>query len=565
MAPARDDPDADGLNRYALGRNALPERPPAMQRSLSPLTLRILAINVFALLMFAGGIVYLDQFRDRLIDQRRVELLTQARLMSAALGAALEQPRSAVPAAGLPQAARVPTTQALVLSFAEETRARVQIIGSGRQRLFDSLRPSGAPDPLLAVREPTFRRITAQFFDRMIEVLGFFPVLEPYGALPPGNPGAWPEVLAALDGNSASALRRLPDTNIAVTVAVPVVVRGDVTGVILLTRGTRDITRVVRAERLSSFQIFCFVLALTLLRSSFLGRTIARPIRRLAAAADRVRLGRAREVSIPRFASRNDEIGLLARALSDMTHALHSRMDAIEAFAADVSHELKNPLSSIRSAVETLPKVKTPDQRQQLIDVIQHDVLRLDRLITDIAGASRLDAELSRAEVEAVDLGELVGTMVDAHRLTHDPAEAAGARVNIAFARPPRGSLMVPGNALRLNQVLSNLIDNALSFSPPGGSVRIRAQRAGRTVQLTVDDDGPGIPEANMEDIYRRFYSERPDDERFGEHSGLGLAICKQIIEAYDGTISAGNRMERGRIAGARFTVQLPGLDPRGG
>ena len=538
------------------------ERPASRSRSLSPLTLRILAINVFALLMFGGGIIYLDQFRDRLIDQRRVELMTQARLMTAALSAELQESGGSVQTSAASGSVGTGSgIEALVLAFAEETRARVQIIGPRRQPLFDSLRPAGAPDPLLDVREPTFRRMAARFFDRMIEVLGFFPPLDPYDALPQDAPGAWPEVGAALVGNSASALRRLPDSNIAVSVAVPVLVHSQVAGAMLLTRGTRDITRVVRAERLSSFQIFCFVLALTLLLSSFLGRTIARPIRRLAAAADRVRLGRAREVSIPRFASRTDEIGLLARALSDMTQTLHSRMDAIEAFAADVSHELKNPLSSIRSAVETLPKVKTADQRQQLIDVIQHDVLRLDRLITDIAGVSRLDAELSRAEVEPVDLGELVGTMVDAHRLTKEPTRNNTGQADIAFARPPKGSLIVAGNALRLNQVVGNLIDNALSFAPAGSSVRIRLRRDGGMVRLVVDDDGPGIPQKNIQDIFRRFYSERPEAERFGEHSGLGLAICKQIVEAYGGTIVAENRVEQDHVAGARFIVLLPMMD----
>ncbi|MCB2102875.1 MAG: HAMP domain-containing histidine kinase, partial [Rhodobacterales bacterium] len=303
-------------------------------------------------------------------------------------------------------------------------------------------------------------------------------------------------------------------------------------------------------------------IAATVLMSIYLAGTIARPLRRLAAAADLVRHSHARRDVIPEFPNRDDEISDLARALKEMTEALWLRMDAIERFAADVAHEIKNPLTSLRSAVETAARVKDPDQQRKLMSIIQEDVQRLDRLISDISDASRLDAELSRAEHEPVNITEMLGTLADVHGAT---AREGAPRVVVDLPGAPGGrDIMVSGIEGRLVQVFRNLIGNAASFSPPGGLIRLVARLDQGTVEITVEDDGPGIPPGQEAKIFERFYSERPESEQFGTHSGLGLSISKQIVEAHDGTIVAENRTgPDGAVNGARFVVRLPSAQGR--
>jgi two-component system, OmpR family, sensor histidine kinase ChvG len=317
--------------------------------------------------------------------------------------------------------------------------------------------------------------------------------------------------------------------------------------VLLITGDTQDLVRIVRRERLTSFQLFCMTLAMTLLLSMFLSRTIARPLRRLAIAAERVRLGRGRDVTIPRFMGRRDEVGELSRALSDMTQALHQRMDATESFAADVAHELKNPLASMRGAIDVLERAPDEATRARLLAIVQHDMQRMQRLITDISEASRLDAELSRGTMSRIDLRAMCETMIDMYRHVA-PA------LNFAFDGPQR-SLFIMGQEWRFGQVLRNVFDNAISFSPEGGTIRLTLRRDAAQAVLTIEDEGPGIPEANLRDIFDRFYSERPSSESFGQHSGLGLAIAKQIVDAHGGTLLASNGAR-----GAIFTLRLPVL-----
>jgi two-component system sensor histidine kinase ChvG len=275
-------------------------------------------------------------------------------------------------------------------------------------------------------------------------------------------------------------------------------------------------------------------------------------------AAERLRIGHGRADEIPDFTRRRDEIGELSRALREMTAALWLRMDATERFAADVAHELKNPLSSLASAIETLGRVTDPTQQQRLLAIVREDVMRLDRLISDISNASRLDAELSRAEAQPVELLTLLSTLADIHQTaTENKGQSEGAPPAIALD-VPRG-LVVRGIESRLGQVFQNLISNALSFSPPGGTVAVAASRQGGIATVVVEDQGPGIPAAKLDAIFDRFYSERPAGEAFGTHSGLGLSIAKQIVETLGGSIRAENRIDAdGKVAGARFVVALP-------
>jgi two-component system sensor histidine kinase ChvG len=325
-------------------------------------------------------------------------------------------------------------------------------------------------------------------------------------------------------------------------------------GILLATINARDVTTIVRAERLRLGLVLLAATLLSVLLSLFLARTIALPLRRLARAALQVRLGRAREVDVPRLPARRDEIGLLARALHDMTGSLRYRIDATEAFAADVTHELKNPLASLRSAVDSLERVDDPDLRRQLLDVVRHDVVRLDRLIVDIAEISRLDAELSRTRFEPVDLGNLVESLLPLWEERASPR-----RVQLAFARPRVGSAVIMGEASRLARAIDNVVDNAISFSPPDSLVEICASSVDGEVTVTVEDEGRGVPPEAREAIFNRFHSIRPDGEAFGRHSGLGLAIAKAIVEGHDGRITAEDRRD-GR-SGARFALRFPGVD----
>jgi two-component system sensor histidine kinase ChvG len=325
-------------------------------------------------------------------------------------------------------------------------------------------------------------------------------------------------------------------------------------GIVLLTREAEEVESSLFAVRLSILEFFSLALALTVIMSVYLSRTIARPILRLALAAERMREGRGRTGAVPRsLRARRDEIGVLAEALASSAAALWARLDAIEHFAADVAHEIKNPLSSIRSAIETIPRISDLDQQRRLFTIMAADVQRLDRLISDISEASRLDAEMSRISTEPVDVAPILAVLAELHEATRHEGDAQ------IVVEAPASGLVVQGVEDRLVQVLRNLIGNAASFSPREGTIVLRGRLTGSTVEIAVEDDGPGIPEANLEHIFDRFYSERPEGEEFGRHSGLGLSISRQIVEMLSGRIAAENRRnDQGRIIGARFVLRLP-------
>jgi two-component system sensor histidine kinase ChvG len=360
------------------------------------------------------------------------------------------------------------------------------------------------------------------------------------------------EVRQAMTGVHWAGMRMAEDGERVVSVSIPIQHVQAVLGV--LTLEASDVDEIIAAERRALVPFILIAIGVTLVSSLLLNNLIAQPVRQLARAADRVRLSRARAISLPDIAKRDDELGDLTRSLEDMTHVLSERMDAIESFAADVAHEIKNPLTSLRSAVETLNIVKDEAARARLLNILKNDVQRLDRLVTDISNASRLDAELSRDDPKSVDLSRLMADVTGLYEATVKPGEAP------VIYTPPQGlePVLVSGREGPLGQVFRNLIDNARSFSPPDGSVRVRLERARGEVIATVDDDGPGIPADNLETVFERFYTSRPKGAAFGGNSGLGLSIARQIVSAHNGSIHAENRPgPDGKPAGARFVVTL--------
>ena len=500
------------------------------------LTSRILAVNIIALGLLAGSLFYLDSYRNRLFAERYLLARSEAEIAASALAVTNRAQRRAL-------IMRIGTTQQL----------RLRLFGRDGALLADSFK----------LAEPSFRfvdpegeawyRHTARALDRGMDfMLGGAPIPD-YREPERQTADAWPEVAEArAAGETALRQRLAPDRTPVISAATPVGALGQV---LLTTRNATDITENVRDARQTLAIVVGAALIISVLLSLFLARTIVQPMRSLVRAAVRVRLGRERAVVVPRLPERRDEIGLLARAISDMTTALRQRIDAVESFAADVAHELKNPLASLRSALESLERVEQPALRRQLADIAAHDVKRIDRLVTEIADASRIDAELSRTVFEPVELAALVSALVEARRQRGVIRDGTVSIVCIG-----KGPWLVSGDAARLERVLENLLDNAVSFSPPGGTVAIELRREedgdNDRIALSVSDEGPGIPAEARDKVFERFHSLRPAAEDFGNHSGLGLAIARTIVAAHDGALFVGETASG--LGGACLTMVLP-------
>lgn len=528
----------------------------------SPLMRRILAVNVIALVILGGGILYLNEFQENLIAQRAEELKNDAIIIAGALGESQSLGPESVEIEVFP-------ARQIIDRLVGPNSTRARLFANDGSLILDSrymdpnrsilILPLPAPD----TKKPLPEKIV-DWINNKLDQLTLDPTLEPYIEPPKQSADNYPEVWQGLAGESTVQIRTLPDGNFLISVATPVQRFRRVLGALMLSDDTADIKRIVYAERVSILKIFGLSLGVTLFLSIFLASTIARPIHRLARAADDVRRGGGTENQLKRFSNRRDEIGALSRSLSEMTDALHHQINAVESFAADVAHELKNPLSSLRSAVETVARTDDEKIQRKLLAIIQEDVQRLDRLITDISDASRLDAELSRGNMETIDFGMLVNTIVEAY-------EATGSQKtpDIDFASPKAGTYLISGLQTRLGQVVYNLLDNAISFTPKNGKIKLKLVKKKGILEFSVLDEGPGLPPEAGEKIFNRFYSERPKKEAFGTHSGLGLSISRQIVEAHGGTISAENiyktqpRKEPGaakapKTIGAKFTVRLP-------
>jgi two-component system sensor histidine kinase ChvG len=550
----------------------------------SSLTRRILFLNLAALCVMVFGILYINQFRDGLVQARIESLRTQGEIIAGAIavGAAVEtdtitidperllelQAGESLPAGMSPldsldfpiNPERVAPVLRRLLS-PTETRARIfdrdasllldsRALYSRGQILRYGLPAVAQDNPGIMVR---LQRLVSGIFVR-----SDLPVYKE----PPGGSGSgFPEVLSALQGSAATFVRVSEQGEQIVSVAVPIQRYRGVLGALMLSTQGGDIDKIVAAERRAILRVFGVAAIVTAILSMLLASTIANPLRRLAAAAVRVRRGVKSREEIPDFSDRQDEIGNLSVALRDMTNALYARIEAIESFAADVSHELKNPLTSLRSAVETLPLAKNETSRARLMEVIQHDVRRLDRLITDISDASRLDAELAREDATRVDLLKLVTEIADAARGGGRHKRAVEIIVATEKKDQAARDFQVTGHDLRLGQVVTNLIENARSFVPEkGGRILITLSRTPRYVVLTVDDNGPGIRSDSLERIFERFYTDRPSAEAFGQNSGLGLSISRQIVEAHGGKLTAENipGSKPGDYSGARFVMTVP-------
>jgi two-component system sensor histidine kinase ChvG len=560
------------------------------RHGFSSLTRRIVVLNLIGLAILVSGILYLNQFRAGLIDAKVQSLQTQGEIIARAIAASagvdttdevpldpeklLEAEQSEAGAVGdaLPTSLEFtidPERAAPILRpLVKPTGSRARIYNQDGALILDSdtfysrgevlrydLPPPSAEEPDALTRFWQAVKTRMRQYD-----------LPLYTEIGGANGLAYPEVATALTGTSVPIVRINDKGEMVVSVAVPIQRMRAVLGVLLLSTRGGDIDNIVAAERWGIVRVSLFAAAITIVLSVILANTIAGPVQRLASAAERVRHSVKARAEIPDFTDRTDEIGHLSGALRDMTTALYRRIDAIESFAADVAHELKNPLTSLRSATETLPLVKNEESKERLLEIIQHDVKRLDRLISDISDASRLDAELAREDARPVDLAELIRTTVplfnDIHR-----GDMQGVTFEIAYA-PGAHPYRVTGHDSRLSQVIVNLLDNAISFSPPGGRVNVATRRIGSEIQIAVEDEGPGIPEENLERIFERFYTDRPQ-ESFGQNSGLGLNISRQIVVAHGGRLYAENRPLSGatrglpdaggrKSGGARFVIRLP-------
>lgn len=507
------------------------------------LTARILVVNFIALALLAGSLFYIDSYRNELLAERYRLARSEAEIIADAL--ADED---------------LPSRLALIARIGARQDLRLRLFDPSGQLAGDSFRLSGPSFTLIDPASEPWYQDAARILDQGMDFVLGAPAIPDYRDPTETTARAWPEVGAALVGRETwISHKAAPDRTPVIVAATPV---GRDGAALLITRNARDITENVRMARQTLAIIVGGALTVSILLSLFLARTIVEPLRKLVRAAVRVRLGRDRSVVVPRLPDRRDEIGLLARAISDMSGALRQRIDAGESFAADVAHELKNPLTSLRSALETLERVEQPDLRRQLLGIALDDVRRIDFLVTEIADASRIDAQLSRTTFEPVDMERLVRALV----AERDQRGVNGERPVTVLREHPgempagAGELVVACDAPRLERVLQNLLDNAVSFSPPGGPIEITLSQTENRVTIAVADHGPGIPEAARERVFERFHSLRPAPEEFGTHSGLGLAIARTIVEAHFGRLVATDRTDGAQ--GARLVIALPKWEP---
>lgn len=504
-------------------------------RPLSRLTYRIMGINIIAVLILVIGIFYLDEYRQTITNAEMELLSTETQLYASLIENAARNPNQL---AG-------PNLLKLVKSLAEQKPQRIRVFDSKGRLRSDSGVQHARFLPLEREWDSPLGRTAEQLFATFIDIVSIHFRLPDYPDTLDSRAQNLPDAKEAMSGALSLSAWKALDGGLLLSSAAPLRIDGKSSGVVLVTRTDTSVEQTFARMRLDILRLFFLALIITVTFSLYLSGAVGHPLRRLAYAAERVRLGKSQIVDVPDLIARADEIGELAQALHTMTAELNARIDSIDRFAADVSHELKNPLTSLRSAFETLPKIKNESDQARLLSVIDHDLERMERLITDIARASRLDAEMNRS------LGGFTPLRNLWHKITeqyHDP------RLKLN----PCPEVMVFGSPSALMQVFQNVVENALSFTPENGNVILSADMMDNQIMITIDDTGSGIPSNKLEKIFERFYSQRPEHEGFGQHSGLGLSIARQIVEKSHGTITAQNRMnEHGDIQGARFIISL--------
>ena len=520
----------------------------------SPLARKIIIFNMMALVILVAGVLFMNPFRDTLVLQREQALVTEAKLIASVLEVSIS-------AGGLPATTPIEdeaTTQ--VLGALDIGRGVNLFVFDAEGRIVSTIEGRAGPTETSDVggRSTVITDFLNSVWDVVSGVLSFS---RPELATVDAEGLARNLFVQATQGQTAANTAQDPAGSTLFSVATPVEIAGEVFGVVALTSAAGEIDSLVRNEREQILQMFVVALLVSVGLSLVLASTIANPLSDLAAAAE---LGRDRDsdrasdgrVRIPDLAARPDEIGRLSVAMRGMVAALYDRIDANEQFAADVAHEIKNPLASLRSAVASMHVAKRDDQRTRLLEVIDHDVRRLDRLVSDISNASRLDSELVKEEEEPFNLLKTL------ENLGEYLGQQAGQKGVDFITDLPADPIVIQGLEGRLAQVFVNLITNAISFCEEGDAVRVWARRRENRVLVVVEDTGPGIPEQALTKVFKRFYSERPQDD-FGNHSGLGLAISKQIVEAHGGVIWAENIRPThadptSEPLGARFVVGLP-------
>jgi two-component system sensor histidine kinase ChvG len=531
------------------------------------MTLRIIGVNVIAVFSLIIGVVYLGQYHSSLVENKLEQFHTESLLVTTAIGEAVLSDEA--------------DNFQISEDKAKELSARIGLSLNKRILIFDHTEKAIADSdvqnadqkytPLFQLykyRKPKLKSIeilksTAGW------IASFFPqysALPLYEGIHSSNVSDYPDSAAAMGGTLVLSAWRDYDGNVVLTALVPMLKDSGIAGYVMIASNDDEIKAALADTWFNILKIFLVTFIITIALSIYLSGVIARPLRILATAAENVRKGKLKHTEIPDMSDRHDEIGELSIVLRDMTYALWERMDSIESFAADVAHEIKNPLTSLKSAVETASIVKKKSDLNKLLGVIKHDIERLDRLISDISSMSRLDAELSREKFEVVDIKKVLRQLIDSYKSplerntshTGDKDTAMKDGVIIKLDLPARNDVYVLGSEGRIIQVFQNILSNALSFSPIKSTIKISAEVKGRKVKVTIQDQGPGIPEKQLKKVFDRFYSERPKHEEYGNHSGLGLAICKQIITAHNGLVYAENKEDRsGDVKGAEFTIIL--------
>ncbi len=535
-------------------------------RANTSLTNRILRINLISLLILVVGIIYLDQYREDLIKAELETLSSEVKLLSAAFSESAIRKVKTGDNNG--EAIIVDLAERIIKRVSKNNESHVRIFDLNKQIIGDSYEVARRNDILQKeiLSKKSHSQNSYEIIDDLIsKIISYFPTrynLPLYSSVmeTSQNPDLFPDIDVAMKGEISFRAWKDEKGELVLTAAAPIEKDGKIYGAVLVKRDGKNIKEAIIRIQSDILKVFMGAMTVTILLSLYLAAVIGHPLRRLAISAENVMNSGNREMEIEDLSDRNDEIGELSISLRKMTHDLWNRMDAIEQFSADVSHELKNPLSSLKSALETMEKVTKKEQKEKLLDIIHHDIERLDRLITDISKASRLDAELSRDAMEKVKPAEIISSLINAYKKPLERIDDSGHVDNIRLVIDSKSrNSMVVANEGRLTQIFENLISNALSFSPKEGVVTIRIDSNDNDVIISVEDEGVGIPPENLENIFERFYSNRPKHEKYGSHSGLGLSICRQIVTAHKGKIYADNIVDdKGDVKGAKFTVIMP-------